>query len=240
MKHRILGILLLGALGVAGCASQPTIKDLARQQAEADRVRAEAQAERRKQEQARMANLIDQLPAWALEAPQPDETGMYAVGMAESKNLRLALRKATLDAEFGLAKLYNQELSGSERSFAQDAGGETVDEQYTALIDKLVDAVPLAGFQVVEQEVKPIDGKYHAFVLLKLPYDEFNRVLQHQKRQARDKEITAAFDDLERRLERRRAQRREERQHEHDLRMEELKARQAVLNAGQAEPQPAR
>lgn len=232
MFYRIAGIVLLGALA-AGCATNPSASELAKQQIAAEKMQAEARAQRRNDEQKQMERHVNAVPNWALDAPQPDATGMYAVGMAESKNLRLALRQATLDAEFGLAKLYNQELSGSERAYARDDGVAGVDEQYTALIDKLVDSVPLAGFQVVKQEVKPIDGMYHAFVLLKLPYDEFNRVLQRQKRDARDASITAAFDDLERRLESRRLQKREDRQLEHDLRLEEMKARQEALNAGQ-------
>ena len=234
---KVLGLVIVGALAT-GCASSPSMKELAQEQAEVTALRAEAQAraeaDYREREQERMESHIDAIPGWALEAPHPDETGMYAVGMGESKKLRVALRKATLDAEFGLAKLYSQELSGSERSYTQDNAEGGVDEQYTALIDKLVDSVPLAGFEVVEQQVKPINGEYHAFVLLKLPYDEFNRVLQSQKREARDAEITAAFDDLERRLEKRRAEKRQDEQLEHERRLEEMRVRQEALSANDA------
>lgn len=227
MYRIIVAAVAIGAL-LTGCASTPkSLKDIAKEQAEVTTLQARAQAEQRQQDQQRMEAAMQQVPAWALDMPQPDASGVYAVGMGEADRLRLALRKAMLDAEFGLAKLYRQELSGSERAFTQDSSGDAVSEQYTALIDKLVSAVPVVGFQVIGQEVKPIDGLYHAFVLLKLPYDEFNRVLQSQRRNEQDKTIRAAFDDLERRLEKRRQQ----------DRAEQERIQQQVLEAAEARRQ---
>lgn len=213
-KNIIVGLVVAGALVMTGCASSPSMQKLAEDQSKAEKVRAEAAAEKRAQEQARMEETLKAVPAWALEVPRPDSTGIFAVGMSESDTLRVALRKAMLEAEYGLAKTYNQELSGSERSYTQDNGGQTTSQQYTALIDKLVTQVPVSGFEVVHQEIKPIGGKYNAFVLLKLPYEQFNRTLQDQraKSNTNDKTISAAFDDLGRRLKERRQQRLEDQQ----------------------------
>jgi hypothetical protein len=64
--------------------------------------------------------------------------------------------------------------------------------------------VPVVGFQIIKQDIKAIDGKFNAFILMKLPYEEFNKVLQQQKQKAVSTQDKAAFDDLEKRLEIRR------------------------------------
>jgi hypothetical protein len=212
-KNTISSVIVLCVLTMSGCAST-NMEKRADDEVKAMKVRADAENDRREKEQARLENTIKQVPSWALETPRPDGTGVYAVGMSESDKLRLALRQATLEAEYNLAKTYNQELSGSERSYTQTNGSQTSSEQYTALIDKLVSQVPVSGFEVVRQEIKPIEGKYNAFVLLKLPYEQFNRILQEQraKQSNNDQSIKAAFDDLTIRLEKRRQQRLDEQQ----------------------------
>lgn len=203
MLKNVLFVFLLAVL--AGCSSEPTMKSLAEDSAAAEQVRAEANAERAKQEQVRMETNLAGVPKWFLEVPKPDSTGVYAVGDGESKTLRVAMKKAMLDAEFGLAKVYGQELSGSERSIVQDGGGYS-SKQYTELIDKLVGQVPVVGFETVHQEVKTIDGQYHVYVLLKLPHEQFNTVLQSQAAKAHSANEAEQFKELERRLDKRRQQ----------------------------------
>lgn len=59
-----------------------------------------------------IADHIDALPKWVTQTHAPDSVGIYAIGMGESIDLSLAIKKARLDAEFNLAKNYAQELSG--------------------------------------------------------------------------------------------------------------------------------
>jgi len=204
--------LLVLSMALVGCASPPTMEQLAKDSANASQVRAKAEQERREQEQKRMEQSLGQIPSWSLEAPHPDATGVYAVGMGESDTVRVSMHKAMLDAEFGLSKIYKQELSGSERSITQDNNAHTSNVQYTELIDKLVSQVSVVGFEVVHQDIKVIDGKYHSFVLLKLPYDQFNSVLKAQEAKSNDTETEKQFTELERRLDKRRQQRLEEAQ----------------------------
>ena len=202
----LLGVIAIGTL-VAGCSTSPTMKSLAKDEADAAEVRAQATEARQAKEQKRMEATIDKVPKWAMEQPRPDDTGVYAVGSAESDKMRVAIKKATLEAEFGLAKIYKQELSGSERSYTQDNNGNVGQEQYTALIDKLVSEVPVVGFEIVRQEVMPIDGKYNAFILIKLPYAQFNSVIKEQRAKTDDITVRKAFDELGQRLDKRRKQR---------------------------------
>lgn len=200
--------LMIAVATMASACSTPvkTKADIALDDARAAEIHSKAQADHRSEIQAQMQAELVSVPAWVMEPQKPDEIGVYAVGMAESDVMRVALRKATLDAEFGLAKTYNQEISGSERTYAQDDRGLMGQEQYIGLIEKLVTQVPVTGLEVLKQEVKPIDGKYHAFVLLRLPYAQFNRVLLEQRAKATDATVVKAFDDLQQRLDKRRQQ----------------------------------
>ncbi len=81
-----------------GCASNDSYDRLA--------------AEKEKQEIIELKNdqlrdNVDSLPEWAINPPKSDQEGMYAVGMGASDSFATALKMATLEAEFGLAKMYS-------------------------------------------------------------------------------------------------------------------------------------
>ena len=211
-NHRIFAALTAACL-MAGCSSVQTKTNMAQDEARASEIQARMLAAHRNEKQKQMEGDLAQVPAWAMEPQKPDDVGVYAVGQAESDVMRVALRKAMLEGEFGLAKAVHQEISGSERSYSQDNRAMVGNEQYTELIDKLVRQVPVVGLEVVKQEVKPINGTYHAFILLRLPYAEFNRVLLEQEGRETDKAIIQAFKDLQVRL----AQRSQEQQPQHEV-----------------------
>ena len=201
---------VLMALLVAGCSSGPTAKDIAKEEAAAAEVRAAADAARKAREQKVAQAYLATVPEWAVTPPRADADGMYAVGIADSAKLDLAMKKAVLQAEFQLAKSYRAVMSGSERQFQRDQGTAGVSERYTLLIDSLVDRIPVGGYEVVKREIKPIDGKYHSYVLLRLSYDAFNKVLANSRTNSVDASINEAFAELESRLDKYREERRKD------------------------------
>lgn len=235
MKKLILAVVVSSIL--AGCASSPESDIAARldamEQQQRDliaRQKAEAQEQREKEMAA--------TPTWFLEPPKPDTTGFYGVGYMKSKHMGHALKGARLNAEADLAKQYKQELSGSERSFEQGNGDGDVSLQTTFLIDNIIDSVPVIGYTVVEQKMVPIDGVYETFVLLKLPYDQFNQVLQSQRSKEFDKTVQSHFDDLERRLKARRAEKAAIEQQQFNNEQEALKTRADIVTTESAPVQP--
>lgn len=76
-----------------------------------------------------------------------DNGYIYAVGQGDSDSLRVSMEKAKLDGEFGLAKQV-----GSQ--------GTTVS---------------LVGYQVVRQEIKPIQGRFHTYVLVRIAESDLTR-----------------------------------------------------------------
>ena len=116
----ITAISIMSGAVLIACASKPTAEIIQKEQLKAEELRDQADAAKATQRQSQNEDFIAGIPAWALQPPRPDAEGMYAVGAAESASLNVAQKKAILDAEFGLAKQYRQELSGSERSFTQE------------------------------------------------------------------------------------------------------------------------
>lgn len=231
MKYTLLATIIGSAL-LTGCASSPSERTLDMLEEKEER-RLSIQQEHEEREQERREAEIDATPDWVLSPPPADGTGIYAVGMAESKKLSHGMKAARLQAEFQLAKMYKQELSGSERAFEQGDSEGNVTAQTTFLIDKLVDAVPIVGYEVIEQRIEPMYGKHVVYVLLKLPYDEFNKVLQQQRAETLDKKVLASFDDLERRLDKRRAQKEAEAEAEFNREQEALKTRSDLLSGSE-------
>ncbi|WP_076414931.1 hypothetical protein [Shewanella sp. UCD-KL12] len=213
----ITGIVLL-----TGCAADP-IEQFNDQQAAANELAVEQAKEK-------LANL----PDWYLKPPKSDSMGIVAVGAATSKDMHHAVKKSKLQAEFALAKNYKQELSGTERIYEREGVTGELIQTSLFLIDKLVDSVPVVGYEMLDQQVQVApDGKYQVYTLLKLPFDEFNKVLQQIKSESQDAKELAAFDDLERRLEAKRLRKSSDLDREHERKIELMDARNSVIGGGQ-------
>lgn len=228
MKKSLLHTSFIAvALSLSACASN----DVADRIEEVNEVIAEARETQAEIAQNQREEEMDASPDWFLAPPLSDSTGFYGVGYAKSKHMGHALKSAKLQAEFDLAKVYKQELSGSERAFERGNSDGDVQVQTTFLIDKIIDAVPIIGYQVIEQKMLPINGTYETFVLLKLPYDQFNEVLQAQRQNSLDKTVQASFDDLDRRLALRRTQKAGEADAAHKRELEMIQQRADILSS---------
>lgn len=190
-------LISLGLAAVlAGCTSQETQDSLA---AEKERQR---MIDRKNDA---IDDVIDDLPRWAKKVPKPDSVGIYGLGIGDSGDLAMAMRKSLMQAEFAVASSYQQELSGSERLYSVD-GAAGANVQYQGLIDKLIQRVPIVGYSVREQKIQAFEGRYQVLTLLHMPYDEYNQALRSQRAKSQSQEMKEAFDDLERRLDKRRAE----------------------------------
>lgn len=236
MKYKISALTLAVTI-LSGCSSNDIAERLEalENQREANETARIEKATVKQQEE------IDALPEWVLNPPVSDTTGFYGVGIAQSKQLNHSRRAARLQAEFELAKQTGQELSGSERSFEQGGASGEVNAQTTFLIDQIVDSIPVVGYQIVDQKLTTLNGQFHAYTLLKLPYEEFNKALQQLKNKSNNTYVQKQFDDLERRLSKRRTEKEQAKQAEHKREIELLEARSKALNpASESESKPAK
>lgn len=74
------------------------------------------------------------------------------------------------------------------------------------MIDKLVDGVVITGYRIVQQALKIQDEKHVAHILLRLPYDVYNKALLRHSSYNFSEQSQTAFDILGQRLEKHRQQ----------------------------------
>lgn len=226
MRKLITPILITTAVSMlllSACSSKMSAEDVAEEQIEIAKMREEARKERIELENERMEEEMDLVPDWYLTPPSADGTGIYAVGTAHSKSLGFAIKKARLQAYAELAKQYKLQLSGQERNRQKDIGIEgDYSDTSELLIDAVFDNVALVGVETIKNKPVVMDGQKHIFMLVKLPYDEFNRMLQQQRSMSNDAEFRQAFDDLEARLDRRRNRRLEDEDIAHKREQEKM------------------
>lgn len=239
MKRKIALSTLIALIALVGCSSSPPTpeSELANKLIELEKTQRELQELREHEQERRLETERSKTPKWAIQPPAPDGTAMYGVGMSESKSLNHAMRTARLRAEFDVASQYKGELSGSNRDMTRGNSSGEVTESQLFLIDRIVDSVPVVGYQVVESETVIMNGKIHAFVLLRLPYDEFNQVLQSQRNSEINNQMRAEFDDLERRLAARRQLREQELEAEHRREQERYESRARTLRDANTPPE---
>ena len=188
---------ILTALALSGCSSSPQTKaEVMEDQIEAEKAKNEVAQEKAE-------HLVSTIPSWVLEPPQ-SSTGFYGIGIGESRNLDIAIKKSNLNGQFELAKSLGQEISGNEQNYTSESATKTT-TQYTQLIDSLVDSIPMNGFETVEHEMTSVDGKFTSYRLMYLSYEQIERSLNLVSKDAEKAEIKAAFTELEERLEQRKS-----------------------------------
>jgi len=225
------------ALVLAGC-SGPSMKDIAEDRIEADKVMENAAEERKERQQERNEDYLGDVPSWALEPPTEDPSFIYAVGMADSAKMPLALRQAKLVGDFNLAQEIKQELSGMEKQYASETNTGTPQSQYTLVVDRFVERVHLQGQEVIHQEIVPIDGRYHAFLLLRMPVEKLIAAAEEARGREIQQSAQAAYDELQERLEKRRDQRLEEETLEREHELVEQSIRQQAPEAERPQTSP--
>lgn len=204
LTHRYLVAALIST-GLFGCSSPG--ERVAKEQIKMEQLRQDAEQARRDQLTKKMEEELDDVvPSWFLSPPKMDESGVYGVGTATSKDLGFSIRKAKQLALYESAKVLKQEITGQERSLQRDNGVDgDIANRTEMLVDSFVNRVNVSGFDVVKTEVKAYDGQFHSFALIKVPFDEYNRILKQSKDPLAN-EFKQLFSDLEKRAEKRHAE----------------------------------
>lgn len=179
---------------LAGCSSTPSRADIARDEAKAQSVREDTYQAQLVKKQGQMEREMASMPDWVLNPPKATAQGFYGVGIGADPDMLTAMRKAKLQGTYELAKAINAEMSGEDTM----TGSGRSDYRY--VIDLFVKRVNVAGAELVQQEVKPMDGVYKSYVLLKLPMAEFNHAMNEQRTAGKKVEIEGAYERLMKRL----------------------------------------
>lgn len=190
MKNKNIAVLLAATLAFTGCATTPE-----EQAIESAEMQQSLAAEK-------MEATIDEAPDWYIEPRGITNDGFYATGTALSGAIDRAQNEATLKAEYNLAKLYGQELSGLEQYFAEEmSGGELITDS-RIVIEKLVKKTNVSGYTITNTKLFQENGKARYYVELFYPRVTFNAQVQQGllKEGVVKEKADAAYELLQKRL----------------------------------------
>ncbi len=199
-NKQITLITAIAGIALGGCSTNgPSMADIAKDQALADKIHQKAEADKLAKQQIAMKDEINSMPEWVGQVPPKDENGFYAVGQGSSESMRVSMEKAKIDGEFGLAEQVKNSISGQIRQRDKD-GVMGLQEDYSRLVDNLISEVSVSGYEVIHQDVRPIQGRFHSYVLLRLPFDSSNRVVKEREAKSHDAEIKQDYADMAARI----------------------------------------
>ena len=117
------------------------------------------------------------VPDWFSKPPAADDR-VYGVATSESRDLQIAIDKATAACRSQMAQQMETKYGGIVKRFQEEVGPGSADliEQFTTAY-KFVSSQNLNGTRVKEQQVVPGEGSYRAYVLMEMPIGEANRAL---------------------------------------------------------------
>lgn len=190
----------------------------------------EAQVQQVQIKTEKMDAQLESIPDWFLDIPAPDGKGVFGVGFGESNQPAFALKAAELQAKFELAKNFKQVVSGQERSYQDQTSDGDVQSKINILIDSLVEEMNVAGFERVKRSVSNVEGRANAYVLLRMPYEEYNHALRSLRAKGIDDKMEVAFNQLEKRLDdsKKRVLAQEKATHERQVQLKQLEIDEKV------------
>ncbi len=121
------------------------------------------------------------IPEWFLNPPT-DANSFYAVSTATSKDMQLAIDKATTDARAKIAQQVEIKIQGLQKKFDEEVGsGEntTLLQQFTQATKTVVNT-SLTGSKVKDKKIYQDGKNWRAYILLEYPIGAANTALMQQ------------------------------------------------------------
>lgn len=156
-----------------------------------------------------VAKQIDQIPDWYLKPPK-DADALYEKAAAKSRDLQMAVNKATMLAKAQLAMTIQGEVNSIMKLYMEENGpsnGAQVSNNVSVATVQEALKMRMSGVQEEKTQVYQEGDKYVAYVLLKYPLGDMNKLVVDQIRQ--DDAVNsrsrsdAAYDEIERKIQER-------------------------------------
>jgi hypothetical protein len=127
------------------------------------------------------------IPEWYLEPPEEGKFLFYP-SSANSRDMQLAVDKATHNARLGITQVMENKSSALISSFQAEAGidDESDLENTFSVVAKSFASQALIGVQVKKRDVQVEKGIYRAYVLMSLPIGKANRQLMDKIKENSD------------------------------------------------------
>ncbi len=160
--------------------------------------------------------VVTQVPGWFMqdytnmEVCSTDDTheGMciFGAGTSVSPNLNLAIEKAKMIAKSEIADMIKGTMNKQSKQFITEVGktqSKTVVTEVESAIVNSIENTPVRGYEIFKQDVViTSDGNYRAYVGLRLPMGELNKMYNYTVEQAvdafqsRDSQAITIWDDM--------------------------------------------
>ena len=164
-------------------------------------------------------DVVDKVPKWymadfsetkacdlsLLDGSDNEKECIFGVGTAVSPDLNLAIEKAKMIAKAELADIVAGEMNKSSKQFITELGKtetKTIVSEVESTIVNLITKTPVRGYEIFAQDVTLTKNEYYrAWVGLRLPLGEFNKMFNYTIEQAVDaynlnEASKKAFDNL--------------------------------------------
>lgn len=150
---------------------------------------------------------VSKAPVWYTQPPV-DTNSVYQTATESSPDMQRAMDKAVMTAKSQLASKLGDRVSQKIKEFASETGSIN-DEQVVRNIETARISVTtdqnLAGYVLEKSEMVPEGNRYRAYVLLRYPVGENNKVISAQvkKNAVLEGKVKAskAWEDLENEIE---------------------------------------
>ena len=138
-------------------------------------------------------NVVDKVPKWYMAdindskacdkkifGKDKDKVCIYGVGTAVSPDLNLAIEKAKMLAKAELADIIKGEMNKESKQFITELGKtetKTIVSEVESVLVNVIKDTKVRGYEIFEQDVTLTkNGYYRAWIGLRLPMGEFNKM----------------------------------------------------------------
>jgi len=138
-------------------------------------------------------NVVDKVPQWYMAdindskacdkkifGKDKDKVCIYGVGTAVSPDLNLAIEKAKMLAKAELADIIKGEMNKKSSQFITELGKtqkKTIVSEVESVLVNVIKDTKVRGYEIFEQDVTLTkNGYYRAWIGLRLPMGEFNKM----------------------------------------------------------------
>ena len=119
-----------------------------------------------------------------------DKVCVFGVGTAVSPDLNLAIEKAKMIAKSELADIIKGEMNKESKQFIKELGKtetKTIVTEVESVLVNIIKDTPVRGYEIFEQDVTLTkSGYYRAWIGLRLPMGEYNKMFDYTIEQAVD------------------------------------------------------
>ena len=119
-----------------------------------------------------------------------DKVCVFGVGTAVSPDLNLAIEKAKMIAKAELADIIKGEMNKESKQFIKELGKtetKTIVTEVESVLVNIIQDTPVRGYEIFEQDVTLTKaGYYRAWIGLRLPMGEYNKMFDYTIEQAVD------------------------------------------------------